>query len=58
MTDAEIYKKIDAIKISEAPIEVREKAILELEARLSTNNSSNVAHQQLIDGAPDYDIDD
>jgi hypothetical protein len=35
MTPEELQKKIDIIKVSEAPVEVKEKAIQEL---LGTNN--------------------
>lgn len=55
MTDKEIYLKIESYKISEAPFEVKEKAILELEAKLSTSNSTNIVLQQLIDSAADID---
>jgi len=54
MTDYEIEKKIENIKTSQPPLELREKAIKELESKLSTNNSSHIARQQYAESAPDY----
>lgn len=54
MTDREIKAKIERIKLSEAPIQVKEKAIKELEMKLSSSSAVAVAKQQLIDSAPDY----
>ncbi len=51
MTEYEIHKKIEQYKLSDAPIEVREKAIRELEAKLVS--SHEVAKQQYLDGLPD-----
>jgi len=53
MTDREINEKINKIKLSDAHIEIREKAIKELEYKLSTHSSINVARQQFIESAAD-----
>ena len=59
MTDYEIKQKIERLKLSEAPLEIKDAAILEWEAKLSTNSAETVARQQLVDSMPDYsDIGD
>jgi len=54
MTDYEIEKKIEHIKTSQAPLKLREKAIKELESKLSIHNPSNIAKQQYSESVPDY----
>jgi hypothetical protein len=54
MTDYEIKKKIENIKTSQASLELREKAIKELESKLSTSSSLHIAKQQCAESAPDY----
>lgn len=51
MTEYDINKRIEAYKVSDAPIEVKEKAIRELLAKLVTNDAE--AQQQYADGLPD-----
>ncbi len=51
MTEYEIRKKIEQYKLSDAPIEIREKAIRELEAKLVS--SHELAKQQYLEGLPD-----
>jgi len=59
MTDYEIRQKIERLKLSDAPLEIKDAAIREWEAKLSTNSSKIVAQQQLMDSMPDYsDIGD
>ena len=54
MTDIEIQRKIDNIKLSDAPVDVKEQAIKDLERKLSNNSAIAIARQQIKDSAPDY----
>jgi len=54
MTDIEIQRKIDNIKLSDAPVDVKEQAIKDLEMKLSNNSAIAIARQQIKDSAPDY----
>lgn len=54
MTRAEIEKKIEQYKLSDAPIEVKEAAIKKLEGVLCSS-SVDIAKQQFIEGQSDLD---
>jgi hypothetical protein len=54
MTDIEIHRKIANIKLSDAPIDVREQAIKDLEMKLSNNSAIAIAKQQIKNSTPDY----
>jgi len=55
MTETEIKAKIEQYKLSDAPIEVKMKAIKELETKLVSQSSQEKALSQFIEGQADLD---
>lgn len=55
ITILEYEKKIQMIRTSDAPYEVKQKAIQDLEQKFNTNTSQQIAIQQMIESAPDTD---
>jgi len=59
MTHQEYEFKLNALRTYDAPYEIKQNAILELQTKFNTNASQEIAKQQLEESKPDIsDIGD
>ena len=55
MTQAEYLKKREAYMLSDAPKEVKDKAIAELDAKFGVTKAAKQAMENFYDSMPEYD---
>ena len=53
MTLSEYQTKLHRLMVSDAPIDIKEKAIAELRAKFSTDSSAEIARQQIEESKAD-----
>lgn len=55
MTEIEYLKKLEAFQVSDAPLEVKEKAINDLKAKFKLTEAANIAREDYFAGKADID---
>lgn len=55
MTEQEYLKKLEAYQVSDAPIEVKEKAIKDLKSKFKETEAANIARDDYFAGQADID---